>query len=703
MIKRYRPDSPLVKPIGIVAPSRGAERNAARLQQTANNLLNSAYANAVDEQRAIGQDYAVKLAVRNEDQQIEYQEIPDSMSPIARRSAQSQVDQRYQTALRSDLLEKSKAFRVNQDGSPATLKEYEDNMLTYVNKTKELNTRYANFVEEYSLPLMAQNMTDIRSKTYQAAMKQDFINMQGQINGMIADLGATTSSMAGQQQLAVDEMGNSIVAEDVMYEQIMRNIDEFEDTHGSRIEGAMVRNMRNSAKLNYYNGQVKRIAGRVSTVVSRELQNPRAKFNAEKAIINDMISSLQSTESYDAIPPARRNQLAQLGFTREFIENPDMLYQRKQIASELATYEGTRSEQFQNDQIALKNDQIAYNLNEGGFVGQKDLDGFVEQYGITDGYSAISQIKNIMTASEFDPIRRGLQGDSPLPTAVQEIFENPDILMLAASQGQLGDVLALYNNVTTKFDAAGRSFTTPRGISAKGVAQMEALAAYSSVMQTMDINEFFAKSREFVTFGADEQMSRVKGMLGGLYNGNVNTFVEKSTGISTPEELGELSAIAPTLIYTHGVEQARSILKNTANKLYKPSNLLYGTEGASMWSPEARYGSEFPIFRMSADKALSQVAGNYSIGKNAKLIYDRRGGAGFPVYIAVDSDTGIPIMDGNGEMIRVGGMAVLADRQMKNREAVQLYQSFLDAEQERYAERLSNLPTDEEAAQTRFP
>ena len=116
MIKRYRPDNPLVKPIGIVAPSRGAERNAIQQQRTASNLLNMAYQGAVEEQRAVGQDYAVKIAVRNDKGQVEYQEIPDAFSPVARRTAQTQIYQRYQTALRADISEKAKSFRFDANG-----------------------------------------------------------------------------------------------------------------------------------------------------------------------------------------------------------------------------------------------------------------------------------------------------------------------------------------------------------------------------------------------------------------------------------------------------------------------------------------------------------------------------------------------------------------------------------------------------------
>jgi hypothetical protein len=701
MIKRYRPDNPLVKPIGIVAPSRGAERNAIQQQRTASNLLNMAYQGAVEEQRAVGQDYAVKIAVRNEKGQVEYQEIPDAFSPVARRTAQTQIDQRYQTALRADISEKAKSFRFDDNGAPVSSQVYENKMAEYINQTARLNDRYANFVTEYSMPLMAQNLADIKHKNYEATMRQDYINMQSDIDSQIADLAATTNSMAGMQE-TFTEFGDRISLEEALYGQILSNINEFQARHGSRIEGAMVRNMRKNTKLAFYNGKIKRMAGVISAEIQKAGLPPFAKFDAEQAYLNDMISALQSTASYDALPAQRRNQLADIGFTREFVENADMTFQRKQIASELATYQGTRAEQYTNDKIQRQNDLTSFQLNEGVIVSQKSFDTLLDRQGITDGFSALQNISNILDPTSADAIavNNGLKGDSPMPTAIQQIFENPDVLMAAASQGQLDNVLALWNNLTTKIDPLGRSYTTPRGVSAKGVAMMESLQAYSSVMQTLDMNEFFAKRAEFGRFGADEQKAAIKSALADDYK-DIDAFVTDATRIFTPEERMEMRSIAPTLIYAHGVDKAKEILSNTADRLYKKSDFLYGVEGKSMWSPESRYGAEFSIFRDAANDALAE-AGDYALGVNTSLIYDRRGGAGFPVYIAVNKDTGIPIMNPDGEMVRVGGLSVLAKRQADYAEQAAIYRQFLDAEQERLNQQLDDVPTDEEAAQIRF-
>ena len=699
MIKRYRPDNPLVKPIGIVAPSRGAERNAIQQQRTASNLLNMAYQGAVEEQRAVGQDYAVKIAVRNEKGLVEYQEIPDAFSPVARRTAQTQIDQRYQTALRADISEKAKSFRFDDNGAPVSSQIYEDKMSEYIKQTARLNDRYANFVNEYSLPLMAQNLADIRHKNYEATMRQDYINMQSDIDNQIADLAATTNSMAGMQE-TFTEFGDRISLEEALYGQILSNINEFQARHGSRIEGAMVRNMRKNTKLAFYNGKIKRMAGVISAEIQKAGLPPFAKFDAEQAYLNDMISALQSTASYDALPAHRRNQLADIGFTREFVENADMTFQRKQIASELATYQGTRAEQFANDRKARQDDHTAWNLNNGNVVSQKQIDSLAEQLGITDGYSALQNLDNIKNNPQYSALMEGMLGDSPLTTGMQQMFENEDVLAMAASRGLLDDVLGLYNNVTTKFDPLGRSYTTPRGISAKGVALMESLQAYSSVMQTLDMNEFFAKRAEFGRFGADEQKAAIKSALADDYK-DIDAFVTDATRIFTPEERAEMRAIAPTLIYSHGVETAKEILSKTADRLYKKSDLLYGIEGKSMWSPEARYGSEFPVFRDAANETLAE-AGDYALGVNTSLIYDRRGGAGFPVYIAVKKENGIPILNADGEMIRIGGLSVAAQRQSQFAEQAAIYRQFLDAEQERLNQELDSVPTGEEAAQIRF-
>ena len=163
-IKKFQVQTPLVSPIGIVQPSMAGARAAQSLQQTGYNLAEQGYKLAVAEQQEVGREYAVQLQTRNEDGIVEYKPIPDAMSPVAKRTAKSLVDSKYQTAIKLDLLSKAKQARVRDDGSPATAEQFDVDMDGWVKKTTELNPRYKAYIEEISAPTIAEHLTDIRVK-----------------------------------------------------------------------------------------------------------------------------------------------------------------------------------------------------------------------------------------------------------------------------------------------------------------------------------------------------------------------------------------------------------------------------------------------------------------------------------------------------------------------------------------------------------
>ena len=622
MIKRYRSQNTMIKPIGIVQPSTAGIAAGESMRQTGMRLSQMFYKQAVEEQQRVGREYAANLVVKNEEGQTEYKPIPDAMSPIATRTAQGEIDRTYQTQLKADILSQAKALRVDANGKPLGASDYNEAMTGYLAKTAELNQRYSAYIQNISGPVVSQHLTDIKVKAYEAAMDRDFDTTFAEIeNELIPDLAALSASPSGSQQIQIDpSMGlaqetGTADARDVLYLQGKKRIEKFVETHASKLETGALRQLMNKLNTAYYGGQVKGMAGRISSVISeRAKRNPFMKFDEEADYLNSMISALRSEESYDAIDERTRANLAEIGFTEAFVKNPNMYFQREAIASSLATYQGTRKEQRGNLLNKYKTDITNSRLVAGIAVGKSELNDLAKQTGINDGYDVLNNFDAIFTAGgptdTSHPIKLAMFSDSELPDAVQQVFENNDLIELAASQGKLPKLVNLYTNLTTRFDENGRPFTTTRGLSVEAIANMESLAAYGSILQTVDMNVFSEKRAELARFGDQQAKSLISAALGDKMT--LPEFVRENTGITQTEELQEFQAIAPTLIHIHGKEKAAQILKKSAEKLYKQSSVLYDPQGdkmKSMWSPEARYGSDYGTFRLAADAAMAQIPG----------------------------------------------------------------------------------------------
>lgn len=690
MIKKFDPQTPQVSRIGIVEPSTGAIKSAISLQRSAANMLDNFYQKAVEEQQEKGAEFAMQVPLRGEDGRLKYEPIPDSMSPVAKRTARSQIDQRFETQLRVDLAEKARTFRFKKDGSPASAAEYETAMETYLKETGELNPRFQQYAQDYASPLIAQNLADIRHQSYNAAMKKDFNNRREELEQVIIPAIAATAQAGQTVEMPNGDMVDSA---SLMYQRTMAAIDDFEQTHSSRIEGGLTNKLRKAAKEAFYGGKVDSITAKISAATKANISNIYLAANEEKTVLNDVVSVLRNPASYDAIPEYRQKQLASLGFTKEFATNPDMAAVRNEVATRVAAYEGTRSEIFTQEKKRLDSELSINALSQGFVIGQGQVDNIATQLGINDRFEMVAALPGIMASGTAEnpthPLKNALMGDGALPTALTEAFSNQDVLQFAASRGFLPQLINIYEQATTRF-VNGSPIRTDRGMSPKAIANMETLAAYGSILQTVDVGEFLSKTSEFNRFGVDQRKSITQAALGEDYS-SVAEFVSKTTGIETTRELGDLMAIAPSLIHVHGVETTKKILKQSADKLYRKSDFMY-EDTPSMHSPEARYGSQLHVFKSSANMALGQAAGKYSLeAGNAKLIFDRRGGGGYPVYLAVDAETGIPIMGPDNTPIRVGGIAVMSKLNREYQEQAKRYLG--DLQEQRFKFLSENLGT----------
>ena len=420
-IQKFNPKSPLTGQIGVVQPSTAAVRSAQQQQQTASQLGQMAFKMAVQEQQDVGREYAVNLVTRDEKTgKIEYQEIPDAMSPTARRSAQPLIDTKYQNSLKADLLAKGKLKRVNEDGSSANGKVYTESMESYIAETAKLNPRYAGFINEVGGAVAAQHATDIQIKSYQAAMALDKRNQSSFITEeAIPSLEATSRSDAGfAPSFDSDADGPSeITVRDDLYKNVLTNIKEYVATHN--IGDEEQNRLLQSAKTARYGGQVRGVAGRLSALALS--QNPNNKFQIEQAYLGAMESALRNPDGLKNQPEYIQAGLAQLGFTEEFVQNTDMTSVRSKLATELSGYAGNRANEEENNKFRKMQDQTVFDVERGAPISTTAADNLFSLNGVTNGYQMATNIGTYL--SNQDGVEyKILMGNGPLPTSVIEMM-----------------------------------------------------------------------------------------------------------------------------------------------------------------------------------------------------------------------------------------------------------------------------------------
>ena len=662
-IQKFNPKSPLTGQIGVVQPSTAAVRSAQQQQQTASQLGQMAFKMAVQEQQDVGREYAVNLVTRGEDGKINYQEIPDAMSPTARRSAQPLIDSKYQNSLKADLIAKGKLKRVSEDGSPANGKVYTESMESYIAETAKLNPRYAGFINEVGGAVAAQHATDIQIKSYEATMALDKRTRQKHfVDEAIPALRATSASPSGDTpsfDTDADGVGDTIA--DELYKNVIADIDNFAVEH--KLDAEAYNKLTQDAKMARYGGQIDRMSA-IASAVAQD-QNPDNPFNAESAYLNAMTSALRNPESIAAQPPAMQDALAEIGFTREFLEQNDMQGVRSKLATNLSAYQGTRQEEAVNNANLMRQQETEYFISVGAVVGQKQADNYFEQVmGIQDGYDLLNNLDQIMADTDGNAYKI-IMGRGPLPAPVVEMFSDQGIIDLVGSEKKLTKFLELYRNVTN--DGAS---SMSRGMTQEAITNMEELNAYSAGIITMPFEKFQTRRRDYNAIPQAIRTDNLNAALG--EDQSLGQFVRRYLDLdddATGQEITHFMKVTPMLLYYHGEEKTKKILKQSADRVFSESDFIYAREGDSkrgLYSPETRYGNYFNTFRTSVDLKLAAVDESFALGKTHALLATGQGGANQPIYLVVNKTSGEPTMF-NGAPMMVGGNAVRAEMQSDSR------------------------------------
>ena len=451
-VKAFQSQAVFNKPIGVVKPSSAGVQAAESMERLGANMVNNFYKRAVTEEQAVGRSAAAKFAVRDEKGQLDIRDIDESLSPVARQTAQPLIDENYRKALYVDMKNEATRLRADHKNDPDG---FDTAYSAYINKTRELvGERFGAFVNDAGSALAGENTAALYADQLDAldakAFKTDYDILDQSFQELAAKVssGALDAGMAGIEFKRIDD-----------------EINKFAERHSSRLSVTAIPEMRTQFKRAYFGANIERTLTQLSSLQS--FQDPRAKQSLTVSHINAMERALQQG-SFDGMNPVIRKNLEQAGFTEALISRQNLdAESARVIASDLSTYEGNLSEQFNAERKGIVQPPLLLKCLKA-MLYLKGVDNVFEtRYGIYTSQDMFNELPTLMTAdtTEAKNFRQLLlKGDSPMPKALTDLMSDTDQLAIIANNGQLDMYLDIYRQGTIRM-SNGVVTTVARGLS----------------------------------------------------------------------------------------------------------------------------------------------------------------------------------------------------------------------------------------------
>jgi hypothetical protein len=672
-IKRLQSQPVFNKPIGVVQPSTAGVRAGQELEQIGTRMMQQAFQQEVEVQKQKGVDVARNFQTRTTDGRIEYRSLPQGLSKIAEKEAQSLIDKKYSAALFKDMKNEAIRLRADFDKDPDG---FDNAYSAYVKKTAELtDERYKAMAIDIGAEIAGENTAALYADKVDAEDAQDFKDMYDRIIESSDDLEAFISNGA--------PVSDSSVAH-ASYKNLLREIDELIDVHGDRMSVTQATNLRTTLKRQYGGALANSVVKKLTSLSA--FQDPAMGEELAANVINGLEQAFR-TGSVDGLEPSVVKYLTDAGFSERMISSELFdAEDRRIIAGDISVLENNFQERLQATKDSRRADATQILLSQGYLVSQDDMDNLFAKNGIKDVESFMNSLGNIMNPAnaETKPIRNLLlHTNSDLPKVVQNLFTSDNLERLA-NTGQLPIAMDLYQQTTKRLNKDGSGVNTvTRGLSDNVIVEMEALDAYRNSVKQASFQEYFQLRNELARNPQRKEILNAKLGMDGDKQIKIADFVnDQLDSDASPEEAAYYMQYAEDLVLMHGKELAGEILNQSSNKVFVKSSFIMG-EGRTRFAPEKAFpmASDMAVFKTHT-QGLLDMAGDYTLGKDAFLIPDPRHGTVNPVYMIVDENK-MPIMAGS-EPLLASGQAVVEQRmRLKNQTTEQLRKKMREEQQRR--------------------
>jgi len=649
-IKKYISRGNFNQPIGVVTPSSAGVRAAQSVVSTFSDFSDMFYKAAVIEQENVGREAGLDFRVRDADQNLVIKSAPKNLSPVALSVAEPIIDKRYQTEFLQDAKNRAAVLRKEHEGNPEA---FQAAYAAYIDESAKEAGKYSNFVQDLGGSLLAENLAGITIERLEAEDKQAYLNEYQAIIDQMDDIEQHFS--AGKYGVGAAEWGAT-----------ERMIDELAIEHSDRISATTIPNLKKQLTRKALNGQVREMASNVQGVVGNKI-DPTSKTSYEIDVLNAMEMALRQN-SFSGISDQNKAILNKIGFDEEWLGAIDSQETRDILAGDISIIEGNVQEIYNGQKDDRLSQAISDDLSRGNSISKSDGDFLFKKAGISSGYDFLNNIDAVLQGEAQSLYHVMFRTNSELPDAVQDVFEDPNLLAAAVNQGKLDVVLDLYSQSTTRF-VEGQVQFVPRGLDNKAVTLMESLKAYRTA-GIGDTQQFFQDIQRIQRMPADARKAELDAQLGSSsYNKvTIQDFITDNVDPENFEQREFYSSFAEELVLIHGKKRAKEILRNSYDNLFVTSDVVYGNQ-KTIYDPKTIYSDsdDYNAFEFAVDAKLdlaSNANKQYTFGDNAFLVADPRYGTVYPVYYLVD-DNGVAIRSNHGQLLQVGPQSVLTSRQRR--------------------------------------
>ena len=669
-IKRFQSQPVFNKPIGVVRPSRAGVQAAQEMARVGDAMFKASYEREVINQKKVGRETAISMEIRDADNNLQIKALPSGLSPVAASQAQGVIDRRYVEALNVDMKNRALEMRTKYENDPDG---FDDNYTQYINKTVKTAGRYSQQARQIGATYAGQHKAALLADKLEFEDQIDFKNSYDSIRQEVEEIAAYASSP--------DEIGDNTAGmlaqrhDDLVKEGGI--IDQFVAKHGDRLGVTQATELRHLARSSYYGGQIKALAQ--SLEVFAEAQNPFTKESVVTQHLRYVQDALRKG-SVATLPEGVRENLDQLGFNDDFLQQPGMGRVRDTLASQLAVIEGNREEIFNANRNARELQRIGRKIDDGIMLSSNEAQAFLSNAGMTDAYALAQNLPQILANPDnpdYQPFYKILMGRGALPqSAIDLLGDQGTVQDVIANNPDMLPVLQNFYRQATTVNLGGYQQHSPRGLNSDATVFWNTMEAYTNSVRTMDVAAFFAKKTELDALPAQQRKDRIsRQMKDGKYD-NLDDFIVKASGVdpNDTDQISFLSTYADELVLIHGHVKAGKILKRTSRDVFTESKIVFGNF-PTRYNPNAIFtdSGERNVF---SDSIIAQLdrhpLGNQlgkELGKNVFLAPDPREGSVLPSYALVDRD-GVPLMVNNEPLI-VNSNSVLAFRQAQTQKTRQ--------------------------------
>ena len=682
-IKTYKKAQVFNQPVGVVR-STGAEaasRAFAGVAKAGQRIFEMGYQEAKVQQKALGDNFA-KMSVIGRDDEGNYEavELPATFSPVARQTAELGLQENYVKQFALDATNTGKFLygKYKERGDTAGfLGDWEaatSGQIKAVSQDPKL-AKYAPVMQQMMDRVGAEHVASLHSIAFDLQDRKAFQNDTELLNDGIANLLTLASTDKVVEVVNDGDLEPSYaLAGEVALEQTLEAIDRLGEKYASRIKVGTVPKFKKEARIAFHSGQISRIISNLKEIVP-----PPSNPNSDNDVLGDIMQAgvtAFSTGSLDAVDsPSVRATLEAAGLDDEFFQQEGIGELRAALGNEFSKAQSRQAESFNKFKDDYRVAAVANNVTNGAPVGKDDAALLLrEGFGVTNATDLANNFERIISSKQGQNL---LLYNTVAPDVVKD-FLSPDFAKTFLQQNPqaLPTALNFFRQATLSQNGTVRA---ARGIDVKTIQFWEELNAYSKSGQTMSMDQFLEAESALQEGGTrvnDAIIERIHQKTSVDYKSvdqAISDFTMQAVG-NNPDMAAFFGNQAKRLVYVHGADKAFEIIKNTKDKIFMKSDLMYDKDRPSLFAPEMFYGdAELKVLNSTIATRL-RTAENGStlvLGKNVGLVADRRGTppvGGIPTrlptytlrYTSGDR-IGQPVRDANGP-IEIGPQGVISAR-----------------------------------------